>query len=50
MKMMHTNIDVLSALAKDNRPPFEHEDIAALCNALDDVVDMVQPFYWTSYL
>ena len=34
--------DVLSALAKDNRPPFEHEDIAALCNALDDVVDMVE--------
>lgn len=34
--------NIMQALAKDFRPPLEREDIVALSNALDDVVDMVE--------
>lgn len=34
--------EIMQVLAKDGRPPMEREDIVAITNALDDVVDMVE--------
>ena len=34
--------EIMKVLAKDGRPPMDREDIVALSNALDDVVDMVE--------
>lgn len=34
--------EIMTVLAKDSRPPMDREDIVALSNALDDMVDMVE--------